>query len=304
MLASTYQILQKANRKNYAVGHFNVNNLEFVQAVVKAAEKLKSPVILGTSEGAVKYAGIEYLHSLAETAAKQSSVPLALHLDHAQDLKIIKAAIKIGYSSVMIDASREPFEKNVRITKKVVKLAHQNGVSVEAELGTIGGKEDTIEAKKINYTDPEQAREFVRRTGCNFLAVAIGTSHGAYKFKGRAKLKQNLLQEIKKKIKIPLVLHGASLVPPLVVREAKKYGAKLSGVQGVPSSQIKLAVRNGINKINIDTDLRLGFAAEVRKVIFTQPSEFDPRNILGPARAYIQQMVEERLTLFGSGNNK
>ena len=189
MLANTKKILEKARKENYAVGHFNINNMETVQAIVKAAENLKSPVILAISEGAIKYAGLEYLYNLALISSKNSKVPIALHLDHGKDLKIIKRCIKIGFSSVMIDASHENFETNINLTKKIVKLAHKKKISVEAELGTIGGIEDYVSSKKIIYTDPYKAEEFVKRTGCDFLAVAIGTSHGAYKFKGKAHLK-------------------------------------------------------------------------------------------------------------------
>lgn len=302
MFANTLDLLKKAHQKNYAVPHFNINNLEMVQAVVKAAVKLKSPVILATSEGALQYAGMNYLFNLAKVAAEENKIPVALHLDHGKDLKIIKQAINLGYSSVMIDASPEDFNKNVKLTKKVVQWAHKKGVSVEAELGTIGGKEDSVKAQKIIYTNPDKAREFVERTGCDFLAVAIGTSHGAYKFSGEAKLNLNLLKEIKKKTNIPLVLHGASEVPKSVVKLAERYGADLQGVKGVPNFQIKLAVQNGINKINTDTDLRIAFTAAVRKIIKQNPTEFDPRSILSPARDLIQQVAEERIKLFSSKN--
>ena len=302
MLADTRKILQKASMKHYAVGHFNINNLEMIEGVVSAAVKLKAPVILATSEGAIAYAGIQYLHDLALTASEQNKVPIALHLDHGNDIKIIRQAIKLGYSSVMIDASHESFENNVRLTKKVVQLAHHKHISVEAELGTIGGKEDSVQAKKILYTDPNQAKEFIDRTGCDFLAIAIGTSHGAYKFSGQTRLRIDLLKEIRKKTKIPLVLHGASGVPATLIRQAQKYGAHLKHVQGVPDAQIRLAIKNGIAKINTDTDLRLAFDAAVRKVIKTQSKEFDPRKVLGPARDLIQKVAEQRIRLLGSVN--
>jgi len=299
MLADTKKILEKARKNNYAIGHFNINNLETLQGIVQAANNLQSPVIIATSEGAIEYAGINFLYELSKTASELSLAPVALHLDHGKNLKIIKQAIQLGYSSVMIDASHEQFEKNIQLTKTVVQLAHRKGISVEAELGTIGGVEDSIKAKNIIYTDPEKAQEFVNRTGCDFLAVAIGTSHGAYKFKGQAKLNLELLKQIKQKTKIPLVLHGASGVPSEIVRQAEKYGAKLIGVKGVPDSQIKLAVKNGINKINTDTDLRIAFDAAVRKVIHDQPKDFDPRHMLGPARDLITKVVEQRIKLFG-----
>ncbi len=300
MLADTKTILEKARRGNYAVAHFNINNMEIVQGAVRAAEKMKAPVILATSEGAIKYAGMEYLYALAETASEKVKVPVALHLDHGQDLNLIRKAINLGYSSVMIDASHEKFEKNVNLTRKVVSWAHKKGLSAEAELGTIGGKEDLLSGRRIIYTDPEKAAEFVQRTGCDFLAVAIGTSHGAYKFAGKAKLQIGLLKEIKKKINIPLVLHGASGVPQAIVGAAEKYGAKLPGVKGVPDAQIRTAVRNGINKVNTDTDLRIAFDAAVRKFVKTQPRDFDPRHMLAPARDLIQKVAEQRIKQFGS----
>lgn len=300
MFVSTKTLLDKAHKRNYAVPHFNINTLDALQGVVMAAEKLKSPIIIATSEGAIKFAGMEELYCMAYTSSRVRTCPMALHLDHGRDLDIIRKAIQRGYSSVMIDASHEKFEKNIALTKKVVQLAHQKGISVEAELGTIGGAEDTVSSRNIICTDPDAAKEFVQRSGCDFLAVAIGTSHGAYKFSGKPKLKVDLVAKIKQKTKIPLVLHGASGVPSAIVKQAEKYGAKLSGVQGVPDAQIKAAIRNGINKINTDTDLRLAFDAAVRKVLKTQPEDFDPRHILAPARDLIQKVAEQRIKLFGS----
>jgi fructose-bisphosphate aldolase, class II len=300
MFMSTKKLLKKAQEGKYAVGHFNINNLEILEGVVHAAVKLKAPIIISTSEGAIKYGHMGNLYALALAASKEHKIQMAFHLDHGRDLRVIKRAIRMGYSSVMFDGSHLPFEKNIARTKKVVEWAHARGISVEAELGTIGGTEDTIEAKKILYTDPDKAKEFVKRTGCDFLAIAIGTSHGAYKFKGKAKLRIDLLKEIRKRVKIPLVLHGASEVPAYVVRQAQKYGADLEGVHGVPDAQIKLAVKNGINKVNTDTDLRLAFDAAVRKVIETKPKDFDPRKILGPARDLIQRVAEDRIKLLGS----
>ena len=300
MFASTKKILTKARIGNYAVGHFNINNMEILQAIIKAATKLKSPVILGTSEGAIKYAGINYLYNLANTAAKEAKIPIALHLDHGKDLEVIKKAIKIGYSSVMFDGSHLNFEKNVKITKQIVKLAHRKRISVEAELGTIGGVEDNVSSKNIIYTSPEKAKEFVEKTGCDFLAIAIGTSHGAHKFKGKVHLRHDILKNVKQLTKIPLVLHGASGVPKKIVKLGEKYGAKLKGVKGVPNSQIKMAIKNGVNKINTDTDLRLAFNASVRKFLKKNPKDFDPRHILNPSRDLMQKVVEERIKVFGS----
>lgn len=300
MIISTKKILSEAQRRKYAVGAFNFSNLEFLQAIVGAAEENKSAAILSTSEGALKYGGRKNLYCLFQNIAAKAKVPLALHLDHGKDLEVIKQCIAIGYNSVMFDGSHLSFEENIRLTKQAVHLAQKQGVSVEAELGTIGGKEDLVSGQGIIYTDPSQAKEFVEITGCDFLAVAIGTSHGAYKFSGTAKLKIDLLKQIKAKTKIPLVLHGASGVPKPIVNLAEKYGAKLTGVKGVPDSQIRLAVKNGINKINTDTDLRIAFDAGVRQFIQTQPQDFDPRHILGSARDLIQKVVERRIKVFGS----
>lgn len=301
MFASTQKLLQQAQRGRYAVAHFNINNLETLQGVVQAAVNCRAPIILATSEGALEYAGIHFLYSLAKTASEVAPVPIALHLDHGQNFDTIKKAIKLGYSSVMIDASHLAFEENVAITRKIVQLAHKKGIRVEAELGTIGGKEDTITAKRILYTDPVKACEFVHKTGCDFLAIAIGTSHGAYKFRGKADLRQDLLQKIRQAVSVPLVLHGASGVPESIVEEAQKYGAKLTGVYGVPDAQITQAIKNGICKINTDTDIRLAFDAGVRKIVSTKPADFDPRHILAEARTHIQKVAEQRIRLFGSG---
>ena len=300
MLASTKEILEKANQQRYAVGHFNINNMEIVQGVVQAAINKKSPIILSTSEGAIKYAGLGFLHQLALTASEYAQIPIALHLDHGTNLQTIKDCINIGYSSVMIDASKEKFEKNIQLTKKVVQLAHKKGISVEAELGTIGGVEDNVSSKEIILVDPEKTKEFVEKTGCDFLAAAIGTSHGAYKFKGKAELQLDILKQVKEKTKIPLVLHGASAVPSQIVKQAQKYGAKLKGVRGVPEVQLKRAIYYGINKVNTDTDLRLAFDAGIRKFLKQNPKDFDPRHILNPARNLITKVTEHRIDVLGS----
>ena len=302
MLADTKTLLQKARKGKYAIAHFNINNLEIVQGVVQAAEKLNAPIILATSEGAIEYAGLDYLYQIVLTASKLSKVPIALHLDHGQNLEIIKKCIEIGYSSVMIDASHEEWSKNVELSKKVVQLAHKKRISVEAELGTIGGKEDLVSSKNIIYTDPKKAAEFVKLTGCDFLAVAIGTSHGAFKFKSNAELRIDILKKTNELVKIPLTLHGASGVPEFIVKQAEKYGAKLEGVKGVPDSQIKLAIKNGITKINTDTDIRIAFDAAVRKFLADNPKDTDPRHILKPARELIYKVAMKRIKLFGSIN--
>ncbi|PIN74583.1 fructose-1,6-bisphosphate aldolase, class II [Candidatus Woesearchaeota archaeon CG10_big_fil_rev_8_21_14_0_10_37_12] len=299
MLTTLQDILKKAHKGNYAVGAFNINNMEICQAIIAAAVKQKSPVILQTSEGALEYAGMDYLKCIAYNAAKQN-IPVCLHLDHGRDLSIIKDCIKAGWTGIMYDGSHLPFKQNIKNTKKIVQLAATKNIGVEGELGTIGGAEDKITARTIIYTEPEDAKEFVEKTGVCALAIAIGTSHGAHKFHGTAKLDIKRLQDIKKKIKIPLVLHGASGVPRFLVKQANKYGAQITGSMGVPDEQIKQAIRNGINKINTDTDLRLAFDAGIRKFLKEQPTDFDPRHILGEARTLMQQTVEHRLKLFGS----
>lgn len=295
MLVTLKQVLSKANNKNYAVGAFNINNLEIMQAVVNAAVKLKSPVILQTTEGAIKYAGIKYLKAMVKVAVDESKIPIVLHLDHGRDMEIIKQAIKLGYTGIMYDGSHLSFNKNIENTRKVVKLAHKRGISVEAELGTIGGAEEKIRARKIIYTDPDKAKEFVKKTGVNALAISIGTSHGAYKFKGTPKLDINRLREIKQLLKIPLVLHGASTVPRQLVKIAEKYGAKLGKPQGVPESQLISAIKNGIDKVNTDTDLRIAFDAAVRRFLKERPEDFDPRHVIGSSRELIQKVVEHKI---------
>ena len=301
MLVTAKEVLTKAQKGKYAVGAFNVNDLEIMEAIVNAAVRLKSPVILQTSEGAIEYAGLKYLAGMIKTAAHENMIPIVLHLDHGKDIKLIKQCVKEGYTSVMIDASQYDFNKNVSITRKVVSLCHKRRISVEGELGTIGGAEDKVSERNIILTDSEYTKLFVEKTGVDSLAVAIGTSHGAYKFKGRGKLDIKRLKDIKAKVKIPLVLHGASGVPKDIVRKAVKYGAKFEDVSGVPDLQIKLAIKNGICKINTDTDLRLSFTAAEREFLAKHPSEFDPRKILKPAKELIQKTVERRIRLFGSG---
>ena len=300
MLATGRQVLHKANLGHYAVGAFNINNLEFLQAVMNAAQRMKSPVIISTSEGAINYAGVDYLEAMVYTASELVKVPVVLHLDHGKDLNIIKRCIQGGYTSVMIDASHYDLEKNIAITRKVVNMAHDKGVSVEAELGTIGGVEESVKSRNIIYTDPDAAVEFVRKTKINSLAVAIGTSHGAYKFAGKAKLNLDILKEIKQRLGMPLVLHGASGVPKSLVEKAKKCGVRIGPAEGVPDDQIMKAVKLGINKINTDTDLRLSFTASLRETLKKHPEEFDPRHYLGPARDYVQKIVEHRMQVFGS----
>ncbi|MFC1730590.1 class II fructose-1,6-bisphosphate aldolase [candidate division KSB1 bacterium] len=300
LLATGKYILNKANKGKYGVGAFNINNLEFLQAIINAAEKLKSPVMIATSQGAIKYAGFNMMKSMVYSAARHAKIPVALHLDHGTDMEVIKQCIHGGYTSVMVDASHYDFEKNISLTRRTVAMAHKRGVSVEAELGTIGGVEEQVKSRKIIYTDPDTAVEFVERTGIDSLAVAIGTSHGAYKFAGRTHLNFKILKEIKRRLKMPLVLHGASGLPPLVMNKARKFGVKLPHAHGVSETQTKQAVKLGINKINTDTDLRIGFTGALREVLKKNPSQFDPRKYLGPARDFVQKIVEHRINVFGS----
>jgi fructose-bisphosphate aldolase class II len=300
MLLTNKKIQSIAEKGHYAVGAFNVYDMESVQAVVKAAELENSPAIIATTEGAIEYAGHEFLAMLIKLAAERSKMPFTMHLDHGKDMEIIKNCLKLGYTSVMIDASHFDFKKNIEVTRKVVTMAHKKGASVEAELGTIGGVEDSVSSKNILLTDPRDAKEFVEKTGCDTLAIAIGTSHGAYKFAGESKLDIKRLGEIKNVIKIPLVLHGASGIPDAIVKKARFFGALLGPAHGVSDSDIKAAVANGISKINIDSDLRLTFDASVREVLKTKPEEFDPRKILGPARDQMTEIIRYKMKLFGS----
>lgn len=301
-LVTMKEILQKASQEKYAVGAFNINNMEILQAVVNAAGEMRSPVIIQVSEGAIEYAGLEYLVSLVKVASQKVNVPMALHLDHGQEMEVIGACIKGGFTSVMIDGSRLPLKENVAITKKVIDMARPKNVTVEAELGRLGGIEDKIKVdeKDALLTDPKEAKTFVQETGVDVLAVAVGTSHGAYKFKGEAKLALDIIGEIKKLTNIPLVLHGASGVPQDIVEKAAKYGAQLPGAKGVPDESIKEAIKLGISKINIDTDLRLSFTCAIREILYTDPAVFDPRKICGPARKAMSAIVKQKIQIFGS----
>ena len=269
--------------------------------MINVCERLKSPAIIATSEAAIDYAGIPFLVSMFQTFAKNAKSSYAFHLDHGKDLKTIKRCIDSGYTSVMIDASHEDFKKNIQLTKKVVQWAKKKNVSVEAEIGTIGGKEDYVKGN-IQYTNPSQASEFIKKSGCDSLAIAIGTSHGAYKFPGKSHLNIEILKSVKKQVKIPLVLHGASGVIPEVVKKANKYGAKIKEAHGVSNSDIKNAVRNGINKINIDTDLRIAFNAGIREYLAKNPSDFDYRKILSAGRAEMEKVVKQKILIFRCRN--
>jgi fructose-bisphosphate aldolase class II len=301
-LMSLIDMYKPANKQFYAIGQFNVNNMEFVQAVMEAAEETKSPAILAASTSALKYGGFDYLTDLVKTGAKKVSVPIALHLDHGATIEDAEWCINAGFTSVMIDASKEDFEENIRITQEVVKMAQPKNIAVEAELGRLGGIEDdvSVDEREACLTDPEQAVEFVERTKVDALAVAVGTSHGAYKFKAAAKLAFDRIEMIKKKTGIPLVLHGASGVPKELVDKAEKYGAELPGAKGVPDEAYREAVRLGINKINIDTDLRLGWVGTVREQLHHNPKVFDPRKILGPARETVKEIIKGKMLIIGS----
>lgn len=279
MLVTGKEILDHANKHNYAVGAFNVNNMEIVQAIVEAAEEMNAPVILQASQGAIKYAGIEYITALAKVAASKVKVPVAIHLDHGTDFEQIMLCIRHGFTSVMIDGSKYELKKNIEITRKVVEVAHAVGVSVEAELGKIGGTEDdiTVDEREATFTDPEEAKIFVDETNVDSLAIAVGTAHGVYK--GEPKLDFDRIKAIKDKLGIPLVLHGSS---------------------GVPADAIEKAVSLGINKINIDTDLRIAFTQAMKDYHKEHPDNIDPRKVLGPARAAMKEVIKEKIALFGS----
>ena len=287
-------------------GAFNVNNMEIIQGIVDAAGEENSPVILQASSSAIKYARIGYLNKMVEAALEEHHIPLALHLDHGPDFETCKMCIDNGFSSVMIDGSKYDFEENIALTKKVVEYAHNHGVVVEAELGKLAGVEDEVNvaANDAIYTDPQQAKEFVERTGCDSLAIAIGTSHGAYKFKGEAKLRFDILEKVKELIpNTPIVLHGASTVIPELVEMCNQYGGDIPGAKGVPDEMLHEASLRGVSKINVDTDLRLAMTGAIRQVFAENPSAFDPRKYMTPARELIKQTVQHKIRdVFGSSN--
>lgn len=305
-LVTSTEMFKKAHAGGYAIGAFNVNNMEIIQGIIEAAKEEKSALILQVSAVARKYASSIYLKKLVEAAIEDSGLDIVLHLDHGEDLEICKKCIDDGFTSVMIDASHHPFEENIRITKEVVEYAHARGVVVEAELGRLAGVEDAVNVSKedASYTDPDQAVEFVQRTGIDSLAIAIGTSHGAYKFKGEPKLDFERLEIITKLLPdFPLVLHGASTVLPEFVELCNKYGGDIPGAQGVPEHMLRQAAKSGVCKINIDTDLRLAMTAAIRKHFAENPSDFDPRKYLGPARTAIKGMVQHKIKdVLGSSN--
>lgn len=307
-LVTTKEMFSKALKSDYAIGAFNVNNMEIIQGIVEAAKIERTSLILQVSAGARKYAKPAYLLKLVEAAILDTGLDIALHLDHGEDFEICKKCVDDGFTSVMIDGSKHPFEENIRLTKEVVDYAHSKGVVVEAELGKLAGVEDNIkvDARSASFTVPEEAAEFVEKTGVDSLAVAIGTSHGAYKFKGDPYLDFERLEKIHALIPdTPLVLHGASTVLPEFVEKCNKYGGQIPGAQGVPEDMIKEATKHGICKVNIDTDLRLAMTAEVRKYLIENPADFDPRKYLGPARDAIQGMVQHKIkNVLNSSNIK
>lgn len=310
-LVTTKEMFKKAFEGHYAIGAFNINDMEIIQGVVDGAKAMKSPVILQVSSGAMKYMRPKYLKAMVNAAAEDSGVDIALHLDHGADMDQVKLAIETGFTSVMFDGSHYEYEENVRLTKEVVEYAHARGVVVEAELGKLAGVEDDVKVAghEATYTDPDQALDFVKRTGVDSLAIAIGTSHGAYKFKGEAKLDFDRLETITNKLEaagfhnFPIVLHGASSVDPSSVETCNKYGGDIAGAKGVPEDMLKKASSMSVCKINMDTDLRLAMTASVRKVFGENPKEFDPRKYLGPGREAIQHLVEGKIkNVLGSEN--
>jgi len=298
-LVNTKKMLNDAYKGGYAVGAFNINNMEIIQAITEAADELRSPVILQVSAGARKYAKATYLMALAEAAAKDTNIDFALHLDHGADFEICKACIDNGFTSVMIDGSKYSFEENIALTKKVVEYAHARNVTVEGELGKLAGIEDDVKvsADDAMYTNPAEVEEFVTKTGVDSLAIAIGTSHGAYKFKGEAKLRFDILEEVSKRLpEFPIVLHGASSVSQEYVEQINANGGKLAGAKGVPEELLRKAATMAVCKINIDSDIRLAFTAGVRTVFNAKPEAFDPREYLTVSRANVKDLVKHKIT--------
>lgn len=311
-LVTTKEMLEKAYKGGYAVGAFNVNNMEIIQGIMEAATEQNAPVILQVSAGARKYANPIYLKKLVEAAVECSKlsgkdIPVALHLDHGPDFETCKACIDSGFTSVMIDGSKYSFEENVELTKKVVEYAHPRGVVVEAEIGKLAGIEDDVNVSDTDamYTNPDEAVEFVKRTGCDSLAIAIGTSHGAYKFKGEPKLRFDILKKVQEKLPgFPIVLHGASSVPQEFVEMCNEYGGNIPGAKGVPEEMLNEAATMAVCKINIDSDIRLAMTANIRKCFVEEPEVFDPRTYLGKAREAVKNMVSHKIVNVLGCNNK
>ena len=299
-LVTSKEMFEKAYKGGYAIGAFNVNNMEIIQGITGAAAKLKAPVILQVSKGARSYANRTYLMKLVEAAVIETGLPICLHLDHGDSFEICKSCIDDGFTSVMIDASSKPFAENIALTRQVVEYAHDRGVVVEAELGTLAGIEDevNVSAEDSSYTRPEEVEEFVSKTGCDSLAIAIGTSHGAYKFKPGTKpqLRFDVLEEVEKKLPgFPIVLHGSSSVPQEFVEKINKFGGNMPGAIGVPEDQLRKAASMAVCKINIDSNLRLAMTASIREYLTMHPDHFDPRQYLKPARQAIEDMVSHKI---------
>lgn len=302
-LVTTKEMFKKAYEGKYSIGAFNINNMEIIQGVVNAAAKYNSAVILQVSKSALAYAGPKYLMGMVKAAIEETGVDVALHLDHGPDLETVKKVIEYGFTSVMFDGSHFEYEENVAKTKEVVEYAHSKGVVVEAELGMLAGIEDdvNVSAEHATYTDPEQAVDFIKRTGVDSLAIAIGTSHGAYKFKGEAKLRFDILESITEKLEsegihnFPIVLHGASSVDENSVKICNEFGGKIDGAKGIPNEMLRKASSMAVCKINMDTDLRLAMTAATRKFFGEKPEQFDPRGYLGAAREAIQKLVEDKI---------
>ena len=302
-LVTTKKMFEKAFEGGYAIGAFNINNMEIIQGVVAAAKAQNSAVILQVSKSALKYAHPKYLKALVDAAIEETDLDIALHLDHGSDFEVCKDCIEYGFTSVMFDGSHLEYEENVAQTKKIVEYAHERGIVVEAELGKLAGVEDevNVDAAHATYTDPDQAVDFVKRTGVDSLAIAIGTSHGAYKFKGEAKLDFDRLATITEKLEAagfhnyPIVLHGASSVDQRCVAMCNEYGGNIAGAKGIPAEMLRKASSMAVCKINMDTDLRLAMTAAVRKSFGDEPAAFDPRGYLGAGRALIQELVEDKI---------
>lgn len=297
-LVTSKEMFKKAYEGGYAIGAFNVNNMEIIQGITEAAMEVNAPLILQVSAGARKYANHTYLMKLIEAALIETGLPICVHLDHGDTFELCKSCIDGGFSSVMIDGSHHSFEENIKLTKQVVDYAHDKGVVVEGELGRLAGIEDAVNVseKDAAFTDPDQVEEFVKRTGVDSLAIAIGTSHGAFKFKGEPRLRFDILEEVQKRLPgFPIVLHGASSVIPEFVEMINKFGGDMPGAQGVPEDMLRKAARMAVCKINIDSDLRLAMTASIRKYFAENPSHFDPRQYLKPARSAIKELVKNKL---------
>ena len=306
-LVTTTEMFKKAYDGGYAIGAFNVNNMEIVQGITEAAKEVNAPLILQVSKGARAYANHTYLIKLVEAAIAETGLPICLHLDHGDSFELCKSCIDGGFTSVMIDASHHSFEDNIALTKQVVEYAHDHGVTVEAELGRLAGVEDDVNVSEADssYTRPEEVEEFVSRTGVDSLAIAIGTSHGAYKFKGEPKLRFDILEEVGRRLPgFPIVLHGASSVMPEYVKIIEQYGGQMPGAQGVPEDLLRKAASMAVCKINIDSDLRLAVTAAIRKHLYENPTHFDPRQYLKPARDAVTEVVKHKIINVLGCNNK